>query len=475
MTALREPVRSAALPPGPPASSSVQQVVIGAILGGAMLGLPGTSSLSSPIPGIHALRDRYGDVFTVSLPGLGPAVVVADPALIKQVFAADEDTLHFGDNSPFGATLGPNSLLAIDGPRHTEHRKLLMPPFHGERMRAYETIVAEEVEREIESWPDGREMRTLEPFMRITLNAIIRAVFGADGTRYRRLAGELRVAMPQMIAIGARLGALPFLQRDLGPLSPWGRFLRLRRRFEWAVNTLLDDARRDPAAAAERGDVLSMLAQARHETDGTLMSDAEIHDELATMLAAGHETTATTLAWAVERLRRHPDVVERLVDGVSGDRAVGDPAGGDRAGGDSGELRTATIYELQRVRPVVAGTGRLVVRPFELGEWLLPPGTSVFVSATLTHGDPRLFPEPERFDPDRFVGRRPDPFAWVPFGGGRRRCPGAAFAHMEMDVVLRVMLERLELEPTDAPGEGWAFRGVTFAPSRGGRLVAWRR
>jgi cytochrome P450 len=178
------------------------------------------------------------------------------------------------------------------------------------------------------------------------------------------------------------------------------------------------------------------------------------------MLAAGHETTATTLAWAIERLRRHPGVVRRLVKEAD-------------AGGR--DLRVATIYALQRVRPVVPGTGRLVVKPFPLGDYVIPPGHGILISATLTHEDPRLCPNPHAFDPERLVGKRPDPFAWVPFGGGRRRCPGAAFAHMEMDVVLRTLLRRLELEPTDRPDEPWAFRGVTFAPGQGGRAVFRRR
>jgi cytochrome P450 len=262
-----------------------------------------------------------------------------------------------------------------------------------------------------------------------------------------------------MIEIGSRLGAIPFLQRDLGPFSPWGRFVRWRRRFEWGVNTLLDDARHDPLLA-ERTDVLAMLAQATHESDGSPMSDAEIQDELATMLAAGHETTATTLAWAVERLRRHPKLIERLAEEAD-------------AGGS--DLRTATVHELQRVRPVVPGTGRLVVKPFRLGPYVIPPGHGIMISATLMHEDPRLFPNPHVFDPDRFIDKRPDPFAWVPFGGGRRRCPGAAFAHMEMDVVLRTMLRRLAIEPTDEPDEAWSFRGVTFAPRKGGRIVVRRR
>jgi hypothetical protein len=454
-----EPEPIDGLPPGPESSNALKGLIGAFVFGAAALRLPGAPEIRSPVPGVHKLRERYGDIFTIDLPALGRCVVISDPALIKQVFAADEDTLHAGESSPFAATLGPYSLLALDGAMHAEHRKLLMPPFHGERMRAYESIVEEETVREIESWPDGVEIRTLQPFMRITLNVIIRAVFGADGERYRKLADEMRTVMPAMIAIGSRFGLFPFLQRDLGSWSPWGRFLRERRKLEIGIKTLLDDARSDPELK-QRTDVLAMLVQARHESDGSPMSDAEINDELATMLAAGHETTATSLAWAVERLRRHPDVVRRL---------IGEADDGGR------ELRLATIHELQRVRPVVPGTGRVVMKPFRLGDYVIPPGHGILLSATLTHEDPRLFPDPERFDPDRFIGKHPDMFAWIPFGGGRRRCPGAAFAHMEMDVVLRTMLTRLVLDETSDADESWAFRGVTFAPGKGGRGSFRRR
>jgi hypothetical protein len=378
------------------------------------------------------------------------------------VFAAPADTLHFGEDSPLGAVLGPHSLFSLDDRRHAEQRTLVMPPFHGERMHAYEAIVEEETLREVENWPMNRSFRTLEPMMRVTLNIIIRAVFGADGARYEKLAGELRRVMPEMIALGSRLAGFPFLQRDLGPLSPWGRMQYHRRRFDWGINTLIDDARRDPHLS-QRQDVLAMFAQARHESDDSPMSDGEIADELITLLAAGHETTATTLAWMFERLTRHPQILQRL------------QAEADETDPPTRALREATIYEVQRTRPVIPGTGRLVVRAFALGDYVLPAGTMIMVSATLTHEDPRLFPYPNAFDPDRFLVKRPDPFAWVPFGGGRRRCPGAAFAHMEIDIALRTVLRTLELRTTDAPDEPWRFRGIAFAPGGGGQLNVIRR
>ena len=317
-------------------------------------------------------------------------------------------------------------------------------------MRSYEQIVREEALREFETWPEGETLRTLEPMSRVTLNAILRAVFGAQGSELE----ELQQLLPSFVKHGSRLVIAPALHRDLGPWSPWGRFLRMRREFDAHVDTLIDTARADPDLE-QRDDVLALLVQARHES-GEPMSHAEIADQLLTLLVAGHETTAATLAWAVERLRRHPRILARLTDEA-------------RSGGS--ELREATIREVQRTRPVIQGTSRFVMQPFELGEWRLEPGTSVVVSALLTHEDPRFYADPLRFDPDRFLGAKPDTYQWVPFGGGTRRCIGAAFAHMEMDVVLQTLLERYDLALSDERDEGWRFRGVAFAPARGGRVA----
>ena len=290
---------------------------------------------------------------------------------------------------------------------------------------------------------------------RITLRVILRAVFGVrDGVLYEQLQRDI----PTAIKLGSRLALMGPLQRDLGPWRVWGHFEGLRQRFRWALNALIDEARADPRIE-ERTDVLSLFAQATHE-DGALMSDDEIADQLMTIVAAGHETTATTLAWAVERLRRHPDVLARLAE---------------EAAGDGHELRDATIREVQRTRPVIPGCGRYTMAPFELGDYILPAGTVLLLAAPLLHNDPRSYPNPRAFDPDRFVGKRPSPYAWLPFGGGIRRCPGAAFAHMEMDVVLRTLLRELEIEPTESRGERWSFRGVASAPADGGRLVMRRR
>jgi cytochrome P450 len=247
-------------------------------------------------------------------------------------------------------------------------------------------------------------------------------------------------------------------RRNLGPWSPWVRFLKLRAQVDAILDELIATAKADPELES-RADVLALMVQALHE-DGSPMSGPEIRDELVTMMVAGYETTANTLSWAVERLRRHPELVRRLVSEAD-------------EGGKA--LREATIREVQRMRPVIAFAGRAVREPFELGGYQLPVGTRVLLAACLTHYDPSLFPHPDRFDPDRFLDAVPETYAWIPFGGGIRRCIGASFAHMEMDVVLRVLLERVELMPTDAPDEPWSYRGIIWAPGEGGKAVVRRR
>jgi cytochrome P450 family 138 len=382
-------------------------------------------------------------------------VFVGTPALARQVFAGDPKKIHFGAPNPIGKVTGARSLFSLDEEAHLEQRKIILPPLHGQRMQAYEAIVEDETLRELERWADGRERRTTGAFMRITLNIIMRAVFGI---REGPLMEELRVKTPQAVKIGSRLTGMGPFQRDLGPRSPYGRFKALIQRFEWGVNALIDQARRDPQLD-QRPDVLALLAAATHE-DGSPLSDQEIADQLKAIVAAGHETTANTLAWAVERLSRHPRVLDRLVQEVD----------------DEGkEYREATIREIQRTRPVIPGTGRFVVAPFELGDYVLPAGTIILLPTPFLHNDPETYPDPLRFDPERFLGKRPDPNTWIPFGGGMRRCPGAAFAHMELDIVLRTLLRELTIEPTSARGERMLFRGIAFAPSGGGRGVFRRR
>ncbi len=402
---------------------------------------------------VSALAKRYGSAFTINLPNFGESVVVSDPVVIKDLFTSGSELVGRALN--LGVIFGPGSTFSLDGKEHRERRKLLVPPFHGKRMQGYEQIIEEEVMREIATWLDGVEFPTLQPMMRITLNAILRAVFGGQGDAL----DELRKLLPVAVALGSRLAMMPaFVRRDLGRWSPWGRFLRYRRRCDAVIDRLIAEARSDPAFD-DRSDVLSLLLQARYE-NGDPISDRHVADELLTLLAAGHETTATTLAWAIERLRRHPRLLTRLTDEVD-------------SGGS--ELRQATIWEVQRTRPVVDGFLRMTRKRIRLGDWVIPEKSVVIVSISVVHSDERNFANPNAFNPDRFLGATPDMHTWIPFGGGAQRCIGAAFANMEMNVTLRTLLREFEFGTTYAKGERIHSRGVVMAPGRGGRAVVHRR
>ncbi len=401
---------------------------------------------------VGRLRRRYGDAYTVDLPVIGRTVVVSSPELVKAAYTAKPAVLHAGKN-PLGSLLGPGSLFSMDEDRHMEERRQLLPPFHGDRMRSYDRLIEEEALRAMAGWPGETEFPSIATFQTITLRVILRAVFGAEGAEL----AELERLLPPMTALGQRLVTAPLLRRDLGPWSPGRRYASMRRHYDDLVGALIEKRLEDPQLG-ERIDILATMLTPLRETAADINRD-ELADELLTLLVAGHETTASALAWTVERLRRHPHVLARLeqevVDGGS-------------------TLRAAVILEVLRLRPVIGATGRTVMEPFQLGEWLLAPGTRVVTEISLTQRDERFHRNAHSFDPDRFVGRKPDTYAWIPFGGGVRRCVGAAFAQFEMDVVLRTLLSRFELQPTDASGERESFRGVAFAPAKGG-IVAVRR
>jgi len=364
------------------------------------------------------------------IPVFGHAVVVADPQLVRQIFTSSPEDL--GNISPnLGRFFGSGSVFALEGDDHRRRRRLLAPPFHGKSMKRYETIIEEETLREVASWPEGQPFATLPSMMRITLNAILRAVFGAEGTEL----DELRRLIPPWVTLGSRVAPLPVPARTYGRYTPWGRLAEWRRRYDVVIDKLIEDELADPNFK-DRIDVLALLA-------------------------AGHETTASTLGWAFERLSRHPDVLTALVE---------------EAETEGNELRQAAILEVQRARTVIDFAGRHVYAPvFQLGEWVIPRGYSIVVSIAQMHANGDIFPDPDRFDPQRFIYAKPSNFAWIPFGGGTRRCVGAAFANMEMDVVLRTVLRHFTIETTTAPGEKWHARGVAFTPKDGGRVVVHRR
>ena len=406
---------------------------------------------------VRTLREaarRYGPVFTINIPVFGRSVMVGEPALARQVFTASTDDL-INIQPNLSRMMGYGCVFALERAEHRNRRKLLTPPFHGKSIKNYEQLIEEEALREAANWPVGEEFRTLEPMMRITLNVILRAVFGADGVELDRL----RQMMPPWVTLGSRLATLPQPHGAFAEFGPWGKFARSRREFNSIVATLIARAEADPQIE-DRTDILSLLLRSTYD-DGSSMSHEDISDELVALLTAGHETTASTLAWAFERLRRHPDIVTALVEEVDG---------------DGNELRQATILEVQRARTVLEFAGRHVAAPsFDMGEWRIPHGYSIMVSIRQLHANADAFPDPGRFDPYRYVGNRPPTFAWVPFGGGTRRCIGAAFANTEVDVVLRTVLRQFVLDSVSDPGEKVHSRGVAYTPKKGGRIVLRRR
>lgn len=403
---------------------------------------------------VAAMARRHGSVFGINIPMFGRTVMVADAQLAKQLFTAPTDEI--GNIQPnLSRILGSGSVFALDGSEHRRRRKLLTPPFHGKSIRNYEKIFEEETLRESANWPQGQSFETLEPMMRITLNAILRAVFGADGQKL----DDLRRIIPPWVTLGSRLAVVPSPARTYGRWTPWGRLAEYRRQYDEVIDRLIDDVKSDPHFD-ERDDVLALLLRSTYE-DGSAMSRQEIGDELLTLLAAGHETTASTMGWVFERISRHPDVLAQLVA---------------EAATPDNEYRQATLLEVQRARTVIDFAGRHVYAPtFQLGDWVIPQGYSIVVAIAEIHEHAAEFDDPERFDPQRYVGTRPPTFAHIPFGGGTRRCVGAAFANVEMDVVLRTVLRHFVIETTTAPGEKVHSRGVAYTPKDGGRVVMRRR
>jgi cytochrome P450 family 138 len=440
MTTIAREASTAAvkLPPGPRLPRAVQ----------------GALALTNRRIALQLLRRVYGSAFTVDLPIFGQLVVISDPNEIRQLFRSAPDLVDTTDAN-LGRVMGPNSMFAMIGDRHRARRKLLTPSFNGRRLAAYESIIEREAADEFARWPQDQTFASLPSMMRITLNVILRAVFGAEGQELERL----REVLPPGIRLGSKLALVPVPQWDWGRWSPWGRFLRYRREYDAIVDRLILAALADPGLA-DRDDVLALMLQSRYQ-DGSPMTRDEIADELITMLAAGHETTATTLAWAIERLRRHPELLNRLV----ADLDTG-----------SEEVLNATIFEVLRTRPVIDTTFRQVKAPtLQIGTWAIPQGQTVVASIGLLHADESVYRDAARFDPNRFMTRRPDPAEWIPYGGGTRRCIGAAFATMEIRVVLRTLLRDYAIQPSTARDEGWKARSVALAPSRGALVRVRRR
>jgi cytochrome P450 family 135 len=406
---------------------------------------------------------RYGDIFSSRFPIFGRVVYVADPAEVKRVFTGDPTLFHAGEANALalGDALGEHSLLTLDEQRHMSQRKLLLPPFHGESVRRYVEVMAEATEREVARWPLGKEIELRPRMQAITLEVILRAVFGVRDDARMDL---FRERIPPLGELTSILNWIPFFDRDLGGLTPAARFRKARAAVDELIYAEIAD-RRAADDGEERDDVLSLLLSARHE-DGTAMTDVELRDELMTLLTAGHETTATGLSWAFERLLRTPRVLERLTESLDDDDYV-----------------DAVVKETLRVRPVIVDVARKLTRDTEVAGWQLPAGTLVLPAIAVLHARPDLYESPEEFRPERFLGRRAaggrepsasrgaESYAWIPFGGGVRRCIGASFAQVEMRTVLREVLKRVRLRaPSQRPERG-LIRHVTVVPGRGCRAI----
>jgi cytochrome P450 len=409
-----------------------------------------------PIRFLLGMRRRYGDVFSVTFPAFPRLTYVADPELVKQVFTGDPRQFHAGEANAtvLEPALGPHSVLILDEREHMRQRKLLLPPFHGDRIRAYGGQIREVADREIETWPVGRPFALRPHTQRITLDVILRTVFGV------RDAQRFALAQRRVDEFARRSHAVllfPVLRRRFGSLSPWARFERARDALDALIYEEIAQ-RRAEMPDADRDDVLSLLLGATHE-DGSPMSDEELRDELVTVIGAGHETTATALAWAVERLVRTPRVLERL-----------------RAELESGEEEylDAVVKETLRVRPVITDVARKLTEPAEIGGYTLPAGTLVLPAIIAIHHREDLYPRPFEFRPERFLEGEGEGYAWIPFGGGVRRCLGASFAQYEMRIVLRAIVERAALRAAEPRSEALRPRNITLAPGRGARVVLER-
>jgi cytochrome P450 len=405
------------------------------------------------IPMMERARARYGNRWTLRLLGAPPFVMLSDPDEIKQVFTAPPEVLHPGEGAKIlEPVVGTRSVLLLDEQEHLDQRRLMLGAFHRDRMEGLSRLVAEVTERELASWPRDEPIALHPRLQALTLEVILRAVFGLDpGPRLDALRDNLTTILEWG---SGPITLLPVLQVELGGHAPWARFVALRDRADALIYEQIAERRQ---AGGEGDDVLAMLLAARDE-DGTGMTDVELRDELMTLLVAGHETTASQLAWAFERLAREPEVSARLAAAIDS--------------GDGDAYVTATIRESLRSRPVLPNVQpRLVKQPITVGGWEYEPGVCLVGNAYLVHHDPEIYPDPYTFQPERFLDREPGTYTWIPFGGGRRRCLGASFAQLEMRAVLTAAFADSRILPGQQAHEPARRRAITLSPRLGARAV----
>lgn len=433
------------LPPGPPLPPGLQAVVV----------------LRYWPRFVAACRRRYGKVFTLRISGIGTIVYIDDPADIKTVFAGDPTLYHAGEaNSMLAGLLGSSSVLVIDEDVHRERRKLMLAPFQHKAVARKTELMAEIAAANIATWPVGEQFPVAPRMSEITLDVILRIVVGT--TDPARLAA-LREVLPHLLNLGA-WSTLAIANPKLLRRRPWRTVQRRIARADELLYAEIAERRADPALA-ERTDSLAMLIRAGADS-GQPMTDRELRDQLMTLLVAGHDTTATGLSWALERLTRNPTALAKAV------RAAEASVAGDKAGDD---YLDAVAKEILRVRPVVFDVGRILTAPVELAGYQLPAGVMVAPGIGLVHANADRYPDPQRFDPDRMLDAELSPTTWLPFGGGNRRCLGATFAMAELRVVLREVLLRVELQTTTAAGERQRVKHVILVPHRGARVTVRAR
>jgi cytochrome P450 len=424
------------LPPGPRAPRAVQSL----------------AWLTRPVPFMERCHRRFGDMFSVRVAYEGTWVFLAHPDAIKEVFTGDPKLLHAGEaNRVLRPWLGSNSVLLLDDDEHMTQRRLLLPPFHGQRMQRYQELMTELARRAVARWPAGQPIALWPHMQAVTLEVIVQAIFGeSGGPRMDRLLAALRATaesttswrtMLKMASLGPdRIAASTSFRRQMAPVDA-------------IVYETIAARRAEHDRGGDRDDILSLLLDARHE-DGSPMTDLELRDELMTLLLAGHETTATSLSWAIERLVRHPDALDRLADGDD-------------------DYLDAVIKETLRLRPVLPIVVRKTKAPVRVAGWDFPPGVTLTPCIHLVHRRPDIYPEPHRFRPERFLEQPAGTYTWIPFGGGVRRCLGASFAQFEMKAILRVIARERRLTPARPERERVRRRAITLTPSRGAEVVAW--
>lgn len=423
--------------------------------------------IADPLGYMETNAERYGDIFTTRLGKHKSIVFASHPQAIQEIFTAGPQQFDTGRvNEILRPVVGDQSLFLLDGERHRRERQLLMPPFHGERMRTYSQMIRNITEQVTSGWSVGQTFSAREVMQEITMRVILHAVFGLDeGERYRQLQ-KLLGQFLDMTGSPLRSSMLffKFLQKDLGAWSPWGQIVRRQQQIDELLYAEIRERREnlDPS----RTDVLTLLLLARDEA-GEGMSDLELRDELITLLVAGHETTATSLAWALYWVHRHPQVRERLLEELDSAGGNPDPTVFFRL-----PYLSAVCQETLRIYPVVVITfPRVVKSPFQLMGYELEPETLLLSCIYLTHQRPELYPEPKQFNPERFLNRQFSPYEYLPFGGGSRRCLGLALAQAEMKLVLATVLSQWQLALADSRPVKPARRGLTLAPAGGVRMT----